>query len=98
MGRELRSWQLHHATTLTLEGLAQWINPIVRGWMNYYGRFYRSELYPLLMRINTYLVRWAGKKFKRLRGFNRAYHWWWKVVPANQDLFAHWVWSRGFRW
>ena len=98
MGRELRAWQLHHATTLTLEGLAQWINPIVRGWMNYYGRFYRSKLYPLLMRINTYLVRWAGKKFKRLRGFNRAYNWWWKVVPANQSLFAHWAWSRGFQW
>lgn len=98
MGRELRSWRLHHATTRTLEGLAQWINPIVRGWMNYYGRFYRSELYPLLMRINTYLVRWAGKKFKRLRGFKRAYNWWWKVVPANQGLFAHWAWSRGFQW
>jgi RNA-directed DNA polymerase len=98
MGRELRSWQLHHATTLTLEGLAQRINPIVRGWMNYYGRFYRSKLYPLLMRINTYLVRWAGRKFKRLRGFNRAYNWWWKVVPANQSLFAHWAWSRGFQW
>jgi RNA-directed DNA polymerase len=98
MGRELRSWQLHHATTRTLEELAQWINPIVRGWMNYFGRFYRSELYPLLMRINTYLVRWAGRKFKRLRGFNRAYNWWWKVVPANQGLFAHWAWSRGFQW
>ena len=98
MGRELRSWRLHHATTRTLEDLAQWVNPIVRGWMNYYGRFYRSELYPLLMRINTYLVRWAGRKFKRLRGFHRAYTWWWKVVPANQGLFAHWVWSRGFQW
>lgn len=98
MGQQLRSWRLHHATTLTLEALARWINPIVRGWMNYYGRFYRSKLYPLLMRINTYLVRWAGSKFKRLRGFNRAYNWWWKIVPANQGLFAHWAWARGFQW
>jgi len=98
MGQQLRSWRLHHATTLTLEDLARWINPIVRGWMNYYGRFYRSKLYPLLMRINTYLVRWAGSKFKRLRGFNRAYNWWWKIVPANQGLFAHWAWARGFQW
>ena len=37
--------------------------------MNYYGRFYRSRLYPLFQRINTYLMRWAGKKYKRLRGY-----------------------------
>ncbi|MBS4730686.1 hypothetical protein MSM1_21010 [Mycobacterium sp. SM1] len=30
------------------------------GWMNYYGLFYRSRFYPLLQRINTYLMRWAG--------------------------------------
>ena len=39
--------------------------------MNYYGRFYRSRLYPLLQRINTYLMRWAGKKYKRLRSYRR---------------------------
>ena len=47
--------------------LAQWINPIVRGWMQYYGAFYRSALYPLLSRINAYLMRWIRKKYKRLR-------------------------------
>ena len=48
--------------------LARWINPVVAGWMHYYGRFYRSALYPLLARINAYLVRWIRKKYKRLRG------------------------------
>ena len=47
------------------------INPIVAGWINYYGRFYRSRLYPLLQRINTYLMRWAGKKYKRLRSYRK---------------------------
>ena len=45
-----------------------WINPVVRGWMQYYGAFYRSALYPLLTRINAYLMRWLRKKYKRLRG------------------------------
>ena len=40
--------------------------------MQYYGRFYRSALYPLLARINAYLMRWIRKKYKRLRGFKKA--------------------------
>ena len=55
-----------------LADLARWLNPIVRGWMQYYGRFYRSMLYPLLRRINTYLVRWARKKYRTLHGFKKA--------------------------
>ena len=51
---------------LSQADLARWINPIVRGWMNYYGAFYRSALYPLLTRINAYLLRWLRKKYKRL--------------------------------
>jgi RNA-directed DNA polymerase len=58
MGAQVRSWRLHRCTTLTESDLARWINPIVRGWMQYYGAFYRSALYPLLQRINAYLVRW----------------------------------------
>ena len=77
-----------------LAGLAAWINPIVAGWMNYYGRFYRSRLYPLLQRINTYLMRWAGKKYKRLRGFRRFHAWWLGIVRHDPALFAHWRWVR----
>ena len=54
-------------TDLTLDDLARWLNPIVGGWINYYGRFYRSALFPLLRRVNAYLRRWAGRKYKRLR-------------------------------
>jgi hypothetical protein len=38
--------------------------------MNYYGRFYRSKLEPLLQRVSTYLRRWAGKRYKRLRNID----------------------------
>ena len=64
---QVRSWRLHHRTGDTFADLARWINPIVRGWMQYYGAFYRSALSQLLTRINTYLVRWIRKKYKRLR-------------------------------
>ena len=60
-------WRLHRHVRLTFADLARWANPVVRGWMQYYGAFYRSELSGLLARINTYLVRWIRKKYKRLR-------------------------------
>ena len=62
--------------------------------MNYYGRFCRSQLYPLLRRVNTYLMRWAGKKYKRLRAYKRLMRWWAGVTDRVPRLFAHWAWTR----
>jgi len=59
---EVRSWRLHTRTGLSEADLARRINPVVRGWMNYHGAFYPSALYPLLARINAYLLRWLRKK------------------------------------
>ncbi|MET7426345.1 group II intron maturase-specific domain-containing protein [Dactylosporangium sp. NPDC005555] len=65
--RQIRSWRLHLRSGSSIGDLARAINPIVRGWTNYYGRFYRSELVYVLDGINHYLMRWATRKFKRLR-------------------------------
>ncbi len=69
---EVRSWRLHTRTTLTEKDLARWINPVIQGWMNYYGEFYKTALYPLLRRINGYLMRWLRKKYRRLRTLRAA--------------------------
>jgi hypothetical protein len=66
-GAELRRLRIHRRTDLWLDELARWLNPIVAGWINYYGRYYRSALDPLLKRVNAYLRRWAGRKHKRPR-------------------------------
>jgi RNA-directed DNA polymerase len=92
MSAEVRRWRLHLKTGHDLAELAAWINPIVAGWMNYYGRFCRSRLYPLLARINTYLMRWAGKKYKRLRSYHRFKKWWLRIVTDDPGLFTHWKW------
>ena len=60
---QVRRWRLHVHTGHTLAELARRINPIVRGWMQYYGAFNRTALYPLLRRINAYLVRWLRRKY-----------------------------------
>lgn len=93
---ELRVMRIHRRTDLSLDELARWLNPIVSGWMNYYGRFYRSQLYPLLRRVSTYLRRWAGNKYKRLRSYKRFRRWWTGLQVREPRLFAHWSWDRSY--
>ena len=98
IGQRVREWRIHLRTRLDLNELADWINPIVSGWMTYYGRFYRSQLYPFLRRVNTYLMRWARKKYKRLRGYKRFRAWWSGLIDREPGLFKHWAWMREFEW
>ena len=93
-GADLRELRIHRRTDLSLDALARWLNPIVAGWMNYYGRYHRSTLYPLLRRVSIYLRRWAARKYKRLRTHRRSKRWWARVIDRAPDLFAHWQWIR----
>jgi len=91
IGKEIRSWRINRRSDKTLGDLARIFNPIVQGWINYYGRFYKSRLYPILRRINDYLVRWAMQKYKRLRRHaDRARRWLHAVAGRAKALFAHW--------
>ncbi len=96
ISREVRSWRLHMRLHLTFRELAHRINPVVRGWMQYYGAFYRSALFPLLRRINAYLVRWLRKKYKRLRQFKKVEACWQRITRQYSRLFAHWAWTPTF--
>ncbi len=93
-GARLRALRIHRRTNLSLTELARWLNPIIAGWMNYYGRYYRTRLYPLLRRVSTYMRRWAAKKYKRLRAYKRFKRWWVGLLVREPDLFAHWQWVR----
>jgi len=95
-GVELRSMRIHRRTDLFLDDLARWMNPIVAGWMNYYGRFYRSKMTPLLQRVNAYLRRWAGMKYRKLRTLKRFKRWWTRLIDRQPRLLAQWRWARSF--
>jgi group II intron reverse transcriptase/maturase len=93
---EVKSWRLHTLTGHTMDEIAHAVNPVIRGWMQYYGAFYKTELYPLLYRISGYLVRWIRKKYRRLRTFAKAHEAWKRVTLQYPTLFAHWQWIHGF--
>jgi len=92
----VRRWRIDRKTGQTLADLARWINPIVRGWMQYYGRFNHSALYRLLQRINTYLMRFLRNKFKRVRSFKKAKAGWQRIISQYPRTFAHWAWTTTF--
>lgn len=89
---EIRRWRLHLWTSKDLSDIAVFVNPIVRGWIDYYGRFYRSRSIPVLRCwINEYLIRWAMRKYKRLRHRPRkAVRLLAQIARSDPDLFAHW--------
>lgn len=88
----IKDWKLGRNWSIrTLEEIAQFTNPIVRGWMAYYGQFYRSACLHALEYLNLALVRWAMRKYKRFRGkWLLAYRWLGRIAARNRSLFAQW--------
>jgi RNA-directed DNA polymerase len=94
MNAVVRSWRLHRRVNSTEADLARMINPIVRGWMAYYGAFHRHALSALLHRINTYLLRWIMNKYKRLGSWKKAQRAMRDAVVRQPKYFAHWAWAK----
>jgi len=91
MRQEARRWKLHLRSDKSLEDLSRMFSPVVRGWINYYGSFYKSALYPTLRHLNGTLIRWAMRKFKRLRRHRkRAEYWLGRIAQRQPRLFPHW--------
>lgn len=91
MRAEIRSWRLHLRSDKSIEDLSRMFNPKVRGWLQYYGRYYRSALYPIMRQLDRSLARWAYRKYKTLRGhLRRATHWLARISRRDPGLFAHW--------
>lgn len=86
-----RSWDWPLRSDKQLEDLARMFNPVIRGWINYYGRYYKSALFPTLKCLERRLVRWATRKYKRLRHHRRrAAQWLRRIARKQPNLFAHW--------
>ena len=88
----IREWRMAAIrTNQSLADLARLVNPSVRGWMNYYGRYYRSRCVQVLRHLDNVLVLWAKRKFKRFRRRERAAtHWLGCIARRDANLFVHW--------
>ena len=74
-----------------LSDLAYMFGPVLRGWSNYYGRFYATAMKPLWCSVNEYLVRWMQRKYKRLaRGVIRAARALGRLAERAPRSFVHW--------
>ena len=90
--QRIRHWRLHRRNDLALVDLARWTRPVLAGWVRYYGRFHPSVLCGALRTLDKFLVRWAQRKYKRLRGrYLRAWDWLRRVRARQPHLFAHWL-------
>jgi len=91
MRQEVRRWKLHLRSDKSLLDLAQMFRAKIQGWINYYGRFYKSAMYSTLRHLNRKLCLWAKRKYKKLRHHSRrAEHRLGEMAVKHPNLFPHW--------
>ena len=91
MRKVIRNWIIQLKPDKSIIDISNMFNPVIRGWINYYGNFYKSELYKVLRHMNKALVQWARRKYKKLaRGRKKAERWLGKLAKNMPKLFAHW--------
>jgi len=89
--KQVRKWGLQRRSDKGLFDLARMFNPYIRGWIGYYGHFYKSALYETLRKIDAHLLRWAARKYKRLRQRPRQARAWLEAIRrGSPELFGHW--------
>ena len=88
----LHRWKLPHRSDLAIGDLVKWLQPVVRGWINYYGRFCPSTLHRALSMVDELVVRWARRKYKWLRMHaTRAWDWLERWKSRQPSLLPHWL-------
>ena len=79
----------------SIVGVAQYLNPMIRGWINYYGKFKMYELTKVFRLLSKRLVWWVRKRYKRYKtNIKKAYKWLARVRKQFPTLFYHWNFSQ----
>ncbi len=91
MNEKMRKWEVLKKTTNTIQEVAAMINPVLRGWINYYSKFYKTKLVNFMHIVNVKLASWARRKYKNLRASEmKAIRWLHRISVREPNLFAHW--------
>lgn len=88
---KIKEIEVHKKTGSKIDIIAEMLNPMIRGWMNFFGKFNPSAMKGTLQCIERRLVKWAMCKYKNFRGrWRRAEKWLCTVRQREPRLFAHW--------
>ena len=75
----------------SIVGVALYLEPFIRGWINYYGKYRITELKPVFLLLRQRLVWWARKRYKRYKtNMVKAYRWLDRVQKQFPNLFYQW--------
>jgi len=94
--KKWRALNIHRWSGAGLEKLSKLLSPLIRGWIQYYGKIDRTGMNLLFVRINNRLAKWAYnkyKRFKRHKSFYLARKWLRAVADRSDYLFPHWKWG-----
>jgi group II intron reverse transcriptase/maturase len=88
---KMKELDIVHLSHKSIVGVAQFLEPYIRGWVNYYGRFRLSALNPIFQLLRRRLVMWVRKRYKRYKTkLNKAYDWLKRVKEQFPNLFYQW--------
>ena len=88
--KEVKRWRLQLKNDKSIVDIANMFNKKIQGWINYYSHFYKTELYKVLRYINSCLIKWVRRKFKKRNARRRAEYWLGEIAQREPKLFAHW--------
>ena len=88
---KMKELNIDHLSHKSIVGVALFLEPYIRGWINYYGRFRLTALKPIFQLLREYLVKWARKRYKRYKtNLNKAYDWLKRIKEQFPNLFYQW--------
>jgi len=91
---KIQDWKLIKNSRNTLTSIARAKRPILQGWINFFGKYGRAEIKRTLFYLNEELVRWARRKYKRLKSKSKAVRWLIGVRRREPNLFVHWEFAK----
>lgn len=91
ISQEMKRWKINLRSSQELEDFARMYDPVLQGWWQYYGYFYKSAMATIFNQLNRILVKWAKKKYRKLRrSKTQASKWLTKIARQRKGLFLHW--------
>lgn len=89
--RTIRRTGVRNRSDMSLEEVAAWLNPMLNGWINYYGKYNKSAMKPVMRQINFTLIKWSTRKYKKFRYSKaKACRFMINTYEQRPYLFAHW--------